>query len=221
MKRLVQPEILDSLPEGHPDAVANRRDLRLINAIMGNFRWFCRELPPLLRPDDRLLELGAGTGELGLSLYPSLRGKIAGYCGIDFWSRPASWPEEWEWEQANLLTFERYAQFTVILANLILHQFEAPDLRRLGNKIRDGRPRVILASEPARRRVHQHQLIWLRPLGLHPVSRHDGHISIAAGFRGKELAELLGLAAPDWQAASWTGLLGSHRTMAIRHESRP
>src|SRR5690606_11470579 len=39
MKRLVQPEILDSLPHHHPAVAANRRDLFLINRIMGNFRW--------------------------------------------------------------------------------------------------------------------------------------------------------------------------------------
>lgn len=64
MERTVQPELLDSLAPDHPDAVRNRRDLRLTNAVMGNPRWFSRTLPALLRSSERVLDLGAGTGEL-------------------------------------------------------------------------------------------------------------------------------------------------------------
>jgi len=68
MLRRVQPELLDSLPPDHPDALHNRRDLRFFNAVMGNFRWFARTLREHLRPGDRLLELGAGEGDLGKRL---------------------------------------------------------------------------------------------------------------------------------------------------------
>ncbi len=50
MQRTPQPELLDSLPPQHPDALHNRRDLRLTNRVMGNHRWLIRTLPPLLRP---------------------------------------------------------------------------------------------------------------------------------------------------------------------------
>jgi len=39
---ILQAELLDSLPPDHPDALHNRRDLRLTNALMGNSRWFQR-----------------------------------------------------------------------------------------------------------------------------------------------------------------------------------
>src|SRR5688572_14054246 len=39
MQRTVQPEILDSLPHDHPDALHNRRDLRLTNFVTGDHRW--------------------------------------------------------------------------------------------------------------------------------------------------------------------------------------
>jgi hypothetical protein len=218
MKRLVQPEILDSLPETHPDAVANRRDLRLINGIMGNYRWFCRNLPSRLSSGDRILEIGAGTGELGLRLRAACGGKLPHYCGLDLWSRPPDWPREWDWAREDLLESERFSEYTVIIANLILHQFDDEQLRRLGRKLRAGNIRLILASEPARRRLHQWQLQFLRPLGLNPVSRHDGHVSVAAGFRGEELPELLGLSAPNWNVQGTSGFLGWHRIVASRRE---
>ena len=55
MTRTLTPELLDSLPSQHPDALRSRRDLRWINFAMGNHRWFARTLPPLLRPGDRVL----------------------------------------------------------------------------------------------------------------------------------------------------------------------
>src|SRR5580698_3898368 len=101
MQRQLQPEILDSLPHSHPDAAHNRRDLRIINRAMGNPRWFLRELPPLLRPGERVLELGAGTGDLGIALN-ALGIPVD---GLDLWPRPAAWPAARAWHQADLKTF--------------------------------------------------------------------------------------------------------------------
>jgi len=55
MPRILEPEILDSLPPDHPDALHNRRDLRLTNRLAGNFRWFARTLPRLVGPQQAAL----------------------------------------------------------------------------------------------------------------------------------------------------------------------
>lgn len=216
MKRVVQPEILDSLPEDHADAAANRRDLRLINRFMGNHRRVCRDLLPLLTTGDRILEIGAGTGELGLHLRRASAGNLPHYCGLDLWSRPDNWPPEWEWERQDILTFDRYRDYTVLVANLILHQFDDAQLRRLGETLAKSRIRLIVTNEPARRKLHQWQLQLLRPFGLHPVSRHDGHVSVAAGFRGRELPDLLGLTSPEWIVRCASGFFGWNRVCLLR-----
>lgn len=221
MKRSVQPEILDSLPENHPDAVANRRDLRLINGIMGNFRWFRRALPRELRPGDRILELGAGTGDLGLALREACGGKAIRYCGLDLWSRPPEWPAAWDWIREDLLSFQHYSEYTILVANLILHQFSDFDLERIGVRVKDSRIRLILANEPRRHKIHQGQLQLLRPFGLHPISRHDGNVSVAAGFQGAELAERLGLTDAEWNVEIRSGFLGWYRLIAKRKEQAP
>ena len=66
--RLILPEILDSLPSAHPDAVAARRDLRWINAVMGNGRWLVARLRTHLQPGDVVVELGAGDATLARSV---------------------------------------------------------------------------------------------------------------------------------------------------------
>src|SRR6202012_4239087 len=69
MKRLVQPELLDSLPPEDPRARRSRRDLRRVNWWMGN---------PTILADSlrkhghgqaprRIIELGAGDGNFLLS----------------------------------------------------------------------------------------------------------------------------------------------------------
>src|ERR1019366_8417000 len=110
MQRHLQPEILDSLPPGHPDAAHNRRDLRIINRVMGNLRWFLRELPPLVRPGERVLEIGSGTGDLGRLLMA--RGVSAD--GLDLWPRPENWPATRDWHVADVRAFGGFGRYPVV-----------------------------------------------------------------------------------------------------------
>lgn len=212
MQRQLQPELLDSLPADHPDALHNRRDLRLVNLVMGNHRWLARTLPRTVRRDERVLEIGAGTGELGLRLAAQDRPVD----GLDLWPRPANWSASCEWHRESLLTFEGYGRYQAVIGNLIFHQFSATDLASLGRLLRED-VRVIIACEPARRRISQQVYAIVAPLlGANHVSRHDGHVSIAAGFRDDELPQMLGLdpAAWTWQCTATT--LGAYRMIAVR-----
>jgi hypothetical protein len=210
--RTVQPELLDSLPDDHPDARHSRRDLRLTNFAMGNFRWFRRTLPPLLRPGDRVLELGAGGGDLAQALRP----RDCRYAGLDLCSRPADWPAAWEWHRHDLRSFAHYGDFPVVLGNLIFHQFTPAELRALGAKF-NRHARLVLASEPVRHRRFQTLFAAAAALvgGSH-VTRHDAHVSIAAGFLGDELPAALGLDASVWRWRCTTTAFGAYRVIALR-----
>jgi hypothetical protein len=213
--RTVQPELLDSLPPGDPEALHNRRDLRLTNAIMGNFRWFRRSLPPRLQPGDRVLELGAGDGGLGRAL----ASVVGHYAGLDQCPRPAAWPQGWAWHQADLRFFPDYANYSVVLANLILHQLSDGELVALGARLAST-TRLILACEPARRRRSQWLFRTLGPmLGANRVSMHDARVSIAAGFLGDELPQRLGLDATHWDIRCRTTALGACPMIAVRRSS--
>lgn len=212
MQRTLQPELLDSLPPDHPDALHNRRDLRLTNFVLGTHRWLARTLPRTLRASDRLLEIGAGTGELGRRL---ARVGLAPD-GLDVWPRPADWPAAGAWHRADLRTFDRYQEYSAIVGNLIFHQFSDSDLAALGASLRP-HARVIIACEPLRRRTSQLLYRTLAPMfGANHVSLHDGHVSIAAGFRGDELPRALGLASSAWNISVSTTVLGVYRLVATR-----
>jgi hypothetical protein len=212
MQRTLQPELLDSLPLDHPDALHNRRDLRLTNQLIGSHRWLSRILPPLLRPGEVALEIGAGGGELGLRL--AQRGVALD--GLDLWPRPAAWPAERSWHQSDLRAFDGYGNYPVMVGNLIFHQFSDADLARLGDTLRRS-ARVIVACEPLRRRISQLLYRSFAPLfGANHVSLHDAHVSIAAGFRGDELPAMLGLRADQWRVVCSSTALGVYRMIATR-----
>ncbi len=213
MNRVCEPEILDSLPFDHPDAVHNRRDLRLINLFMGNGTWFERVLPPLIRPGERALELGAGVGELGLRL------NRCGLSldGLDLWPRPALWPRGCEWLAEDLKTFSGYDTYAVVIGNLIFHQLTDAELAVLGAKLRR-RARIIIACEPSRRRMSQRMMTTFAPLfGANHVTLHDAHVSIAAGFIGDELPLALGMDPGAWNYSCRMTALGAFRMVAVRN----
>jgi len=229
-RRVVEPEILDALSADHPDAVAARRDLRLINALMGNFRWLARGVEAAVRPGERVLELGAGDGGLARALRRRMPGLAGRYAALDRAPRPGGWPADFHWVQADLFSNEgaaALARADVVVANLFLHHFEEVALARIGALLAPAR--LLLFCEPARRAPHVWQGRLLAAAArFNRVTRHDLPVSVRAGFRGGELVRALGLAA---DAAGGAGaaperveracrvdetLLGAHRLAAVR-----
>jgi hypothetical protein len=193
MRRQVRPEILDGLPADHPAARANRRDLRRINALQGTPRWFAARLRRHLRPDDHVLEAGAGDGTLGRELARRVPGLAAcRYTGLDRQTGPpAGWPAGWAWRREDLRHADLSPPPRVVLIGNLLHQFSAADLADLGARLRT--VPIWLVCEPHRSRHALLGLALLRPLlRLHAVSWRDGRTSIRAGFGGGELPRLLG-----------------------------
>lgn len=214
--RIVQPELLDALPHDHPEARHNRRDLRLTNVVMGNHRWLARILRAYSRSSDLTLELGAGTGELALRLQRQGR-RID---GLDVWPAPDAWPAGARWLRTDLRTFSGYSNYDVVYGNLIFHQFTADELRALGARLQ-ARTRLLLACEPARRRQSQWLYRLFSPLfGANYVTRHDAHVSIAAGFLGDELPRLLGLDAGSWAWHCATTGRGAYHMIAWRRATQ-
>jgi 2-polyprenyl-3-methyl-5-hydroxy-6-metoxy-1,4-benzoquinol methylase len=211
MERALEPELLDSLPPSHPDALHNRRDLRLTNVIMRNYAWLRRTLQQQARRSERMLEIGAGDGELGRHL-ARVGIKVD---GLDLWARPSTWPAESDWHLADLRQFEQWGRYSVVIGNLIFHQFADAELRALGERLRDAR--LIVACEPARRRASQVVYASIGPLlGANHVTLHDAHVSIRAGFQNEELAHALGLTPTDWEVRTTITFMGAYRMVAVR-----
>ncbi len=200
MKRVVEAELLDVLAADDPRARRSRRDLRLINALMGNERWILRQ-----NLDGGLVELGAGEG--GLTRKLAGKGTVT---GLDLQKRPKGL--DLPWAAGDL--FETLPSVTgdTVVANLILHHFEDEDLARLGQLLRGRRRLVVVEPWRSRLSLVEGGLLW--PL-INGVTRHDMMTSIRAGFRKGELPRLLRLG-DDWQWREELSLLGGIRVLAWR-----
>lgn len=216
MKRLVAPEILDGLSTEDPEAIRSRRDLRMINALMGNYRWIQKALVRF--PNRPVVELGAGDGGLLRLLSRPQGTEERRLIGMDLVARPEGLESSIEWMESDVFDALGSPDFRleggVVVANLFLHHFERGRLRELGAKIGKGTT-ALCVSEPLRSRLALMEGCLLFPL-VNRITRHDMMVSIRAGFRPGELQGLLGLQEEHWVVEEQCSLLGAYRLLAWR-----
>src|SRR5665213_1902303 len=231
MERIVLPELLDVLPPRDQSALRSRRDLRRLTAWMRHPRVMARVLQKNL-PDKaarRIVELGAGDGHFLLSVARRLRGKwpgasatlvdrldvldpqIGGQLKRLGWDVHAEIAEAAEW-----LRQPSSAAATAVIGNLFFHQFQTEPLAEL-LRLAARSARLVVALEPRRSWLPEifGHLLWA--IGCGPVTRHDGRISVRAGFAGRELSALW----PDkknWELIERPVGLFSHLFIARRKD---
>ncbi len=197
--RIVKPELLDSLPSDDPRAIHSRRDLRLINAWMGNARHLSRAVDNLKAKPRRIVELGAGDGRLLLKLahrwqtpvelflldmQPVVSAEtLASYRSLG-WTVHIIGTRLQDWLKEPSPT-----NCDLVLANLFLHHFTNEEIRGI---FRDAASitGAFISCDPRRwwPALWSTKLLWL--LGCNFVTRNDAHISVRAGFRATELSRL-------------------------------
>ena len=206
--RVISREILDHLPSSDARAERARRDLRTINALMGNVRWIREAMGDIrkssaLPPAARLVELGAGDGRLCRKVvgwFPSVQ-----VTGLDLAPRPPNLPEAISWRQGDLLESLPHCEGECIYGTMILHHFRDNQLAQIGETAM--RYRALCFCEPWRARFPHLLGLLLRPL-CGSVTRHDLPASINAGFVAGELPRALGL--KNWkirESIDWRGSL--------------
>lgn len=208
LPRHVEPEWLDSLDPGDARAVRARRDLRLINFLMGNTAWILRQIA--LRPESAyrgIVELGAGDGRLLASL-----AKWGPATGCDLAPRPPDLPTEINWLEGDLFSRDDALSGGILVANLVLHHFSSAELLHIG-RIAERFDSFVFV-EPHRSRCALALSCLLSPL-VSGVTRHDMPVSIRAGFVAGEMGEALRLS-PGWSVTEVSHWRGSLRIAAGR-----
>jgi len=195
-------EILDD-PSADP-ALAERslHDVALANRLFGGRRAVVREVTRVLRDEQApttisLLDIGTGLGDIpravqriaaqrglglrtiGLELTPQLARAARASCGAVIAGNALSLP---------------FADHSVdlVTCSQVLHHFEGFDAEQLLRECtRVARIAVVIGD--LRRSWLAVAGLWVSSfaLGFHPVSRHDGVVSILRGFTTSELARLI------------------------------
>lgn len=188
-QRVIRHELLDEQP---PDiAAASLRDLVRINNLLGGHQVLRKALRRIVRPSDEftMLDVGAASGDMGrvvLAEYPGAR-----VTSLDYRSHHLTAAEPPRVvADAFHLPFAP-ASFDLIHCSLFLHHFEDDaviELLRCFGRI--ARRHVIVCD------LERHPLAyyflpatkWL--FDWHPITLHDGPVSVMAAFKASELREL-------------------------------
>lgn len=229
MNRCVEPELLDSLPPDAPEAMASRRDLTLLNRIMGHHRIMAGMLltawPQLA--DARLIELGAGDGAFILQLARLLSPHWSSMTAVLVdrseavttatrdglrrlgWSVEVVTADVFDWLRT---PGRRYTD--VVVANLFLHHFTEELLRNLLGQVA-ATTNLFAACEPWRSPVALNFSRLVGVIGCNHVTRNDAVVSVRAGFAGQELSQLWPHQ-PHWQLNEGSRRLFTHAFLAHR-----
>lgn len=202
MHRCLEPEWLDTLPPQDPRAAGSRRDLRVLNAWMGNAATAARSLRRAFpkQPPRRLADLGAGDGSFLLQVATRLPRNWQAVHAVLVDRQETLSPETrtaferrgWTLEFARLDVFNwlrdrSRSACDAAVTNLFLHHFPNEMLRELLGGAAE-RARAFVAVEP-RRSAWAHAFSrWVWLLGCNAVTRHDAPVSVAAGFNDGELS---------------------------------
>jgi hypothetical protein len=224
MKRIVQPEFLDTLPPDDPRALRSRRDLRRVNAWMGNAGIMANALKENFPGTPRqITELGAGDGNFLLQIAQKLNWQNVNATLLDRhknvsaealaafaksgWRAEAVVADVFDWPQM---------EAEIVVANLFIHHFEDAKLKELFRAIA-ARAKLFVAVEPHRFHFPFPCAQTLRLIGCGKITRHDAEASIAAGFVRKDISALW----PDkqnWQLTERRAGFFSHLFVANKIE---
>jgi hypothetical protein len=209
--RRVTHEILDELPPDDPRAIRSRADLRRINRVMGAQSLLARALTTAgAGASMRIVELGAGDGSLALRI---ARSRARHWPGVELTlldRTPSVAPETlaairavgWSVDvvAADVLDWLRdsSAHGGIAFANLFIHHFEGDRLAGLLAGLAE-RFRAFACCEPRRSLVSLAGSHLLGLIGCNDVTRHDGVVSVNAGFRDNELSEAWPRASRVWE----------------------
>ncbi len=196
MKRIVQPEILDTLPPEDPRALRSRRDLRRVNSWMGNAGIMANALKENSGAPKQITELGAGDGNFLLHVAQKTNLQNVSATLLDLqrnvsaetlaafaklsWRAEAVAADVFDWPQI---------ETEIVIANLFIHHFEEAKLKELFGIIA-ARAKLFVAVEPHRFHFPFPCAQTLRFIGCGKITLHDAEASIAAGFVRNEISEL-------------------------------
>ena len=187
--RVIVPELLDEAPLA--EAIPSLQDLVRINRYLGGYSTLRSMLRQIVSPTERfsLLDVGAASGDMGqvvLRSYPNAAVTAFDY-SLDHLAA-AAYPKLAG--DAFAMPFKD-ASFDFVFSSLFLHHFENERVVDLLRGFRRIARRAVLAIDLERGPFASAFLpatAWL--FHWHPITLHDGPVSVRAAFKRMELLAL-------------------------------
>ncbi len=196
--RLRGEEILDRADLPGDLVARSLGDVAKVNALFGGVSAVLAELRDVL-PDlpsrACLLDVGSGLGDIARSAAAAARrrGIELTTIGLDLAAELAPISETDEFIRADALHLPVPSRsIDIVICSQFLHHLLPDEATALIREMtRVARVRVIVSD--LRRSWLAAAGLWVAsfPLGFHPVSRHDGVVSVMRGFTRRELEEIV------------------------------
>jgi len=223
-------EHIDDPAVGPDVIVRSLQDVARSNALFGGRRAVLAALDPVLGPAGAsltLLDVGTGMGDIPRHArrLAARRGVTLTAIGVELSFALAAASRAGTTASvcadAFALPFPDHS-IDVVTASQLAHHFEGPDLGRLFAELDRVARRLVVVGD-LRRSYLAAAGFWLAawPLGFHPVTRHDGVLSVFRGFTSDELGAHVRAAAPGARALAVRRRLGWRVVASWQPASRP
>jgi ubiquinone/menaquinone biosynthesis C-methylase UbiE len=183
-------------------ATRSLRDVARSNVLFGGQRAVLTSLTPLLEQTPRgavmvMLDVGTGLGDIphAVRAHAQRRGTRVITFGLELTAALASAARARAQNvlcgDARVLPFAT-GSIDVVTCSQVLHHFDGPEADALLRELTRVAKRLVIVSD-LRRSWLAVGLLWLVsfPLRFHPVSRHDGIVSILRGYTASELDHIV------------------------------
>ncbi|ARN79358.1 SAM-dependent methyltransferase [Nonlabens spongiae] len=169
-------------------------DINKINKVLGGFKFTLKEVRKVAAqfPDEKLVicDAGCGDGEMLRYLNNHIKDERITFLGVDFSANSIQKARELS-EGLNRVRFresdilkDQYLKCDILISSLTLHHFSDGEIVYLLKKFKEIATKYIIINDLHRHRVAYTFFRLFSPIFIrNKISRQDGLISIASGFK--------------------------------------
>lgn len=189
-------------------------DINTVNNLLGGFKFMLQAVKKEVSkyPDQALVivDAGCGDGEMLRYLEAHLNRENISFLGLDFAARSiekarhkSKGLSRLSFRESDILQINpAELQCDILISSLTMHHFDDEEIVSFLSKFKEITTKCIIINDLHRHRIAFLFFKYISPIFIkHEISKHDGLISIASGFKGrdfKKYAAAIGITNDRW-----------------------